>query len=291
MHHARQIRVEPQMIGRVLANIIGNAVQAMVKSGATMNPGGRLWFHTREVARAGGVFLELVIGNSGSYIAPEDIPRLFEPFFTRGKKGGTGLGLAVVEKIVRDHGGRVGVVSDRDAGTEFRITLPASAALNRTTAALPTSSGQLLAAPEPLDRAPAAPSAQVANAAVAQAAIAVIDDDPFALDAWREAWRGAVVHVFASPPAFFAALEREAGFTATLAAVVTDHFFDDHPEWTSERVAAALAARGGPPVIVCSSLFNGLAPHADVAAYIDKVPLAPAALLALAAGAAKPKAG
>jgi signal transduction histidine kinase len=51
------------------------------------------------------------------------MPKLFEPFFTT-KPGGTGLGLAVCQRIVQDHGGAIRIVGSLERGTEFIITLP-----------------------------------------------------------------------------------------------------------------------------------------------------------------------
>ena len=61
--------------------------------------------------------------DSGHGIAPEQIGRLFEPYFTT-KQNGTGLGLMIVQRIVREHGGTIEVESDKDRGTTFRIKLP-----------------------------------------------------------------------------------------------------------------------------------------------------------------------
>jgi signal transduction histidine kinase len=62
------------------------------------------------------------IGDSGVGIAEEDLSRIFEPFFSTGKKG-TGLGLWVTHDIVRQHGGRIDVSSKKDRGTIFSIIL------------------------------------------------------------------------------------------------------------------------------------------------------------------------
>ena len=64
----------------------------------------------------------IVVGNIGDPIRPEDMPNLFEPFFST-KPGGTGLGLAVSQKIIQEHGGDIHA-SSLARGTEFTITLP-----------------------------------------------------------------------------------------------------------------------------------------------------------------------
>ena len=61
--------------------------------------------------------------DSGVGIAPEQIGQLFEPYFTTKEKG-TGLGLMIVQRIVREHGGAIEVESDKGRGTTFRIKLP-----------------------------------------------------------------------------------------------------------------------------------------------------------------------
>ena len=56
-------------------------------------------------------------------IAPEDISKVFEPYYST-KETGTGLGLAIVRKVIEDHGGTVSVSSKQGSGTTFTITLP-----------------------------------------------------------------------------------------------------------------------------------------------------------------------
>jgi len=62
------------------------------------------------------------ISDSGVGISEEDLSRIFEPFFSTGKKG-TGLGLWVTQDIVRQHGGRIDVNSFKGRGTTFSIML------------------------------------------------------------------------------------------------------------------------------------------------------------------------
>ncbi len=61
--------------------------------------------------------------NTGSFIPPEDIERVFLPFFTT-KSAGTGLGLPITHRIVSAHGGKIRVESSRDKGTTFEVELP-----------------------------------------------------------------------------------------------------------------------------------------------------------------------
>ncbi|HKZ46888.1 MAG TPA: ATP-binding protein [Thermodesulfobacteriota bacterium] len=68
-------------------------------------------------------FTEITISDTGSGIDAEDINRVFDPFFTTSDFG-TGLGLAVVHRIVEGHHGRIEVKSKKGDGTSFKITLP-----------------------------------------------------------------------------------------------------------------------------------------------------------------------
>jgi PAS domain S-box-containing protein len=97
---------------QVLVNLIKNAMQAMTK-------GGTLTLQTGEGSE--GVWLS--VADTGGGIPPEQINRIFEPFFTTKKKG-SGLGLMIVQRIIRAHGGRIELESDIGRGTSFRIWLP-----------------------------------------------------------------------------------------------------------------------------------------------------------------------
>jgi two-component system, sporulation sensor kinase E len=99
-------------IQQVLVNLIKNAMQAMTK-------GGTLTLQTGQAAE--GVWVSVT--DTGGGIPEEQINRIFEPFYTTKKKG-TGLGLMIVQRIVRAHGGRIEIQSDVGRGTSFRVWLP-----------------------------------------------------------------------------------------------------------------------------------------------------------------------
>ncbi|MEO6182428.1 MAG: ATP-binding protein [Verrucomicrobiota bacterium] len=104
--------IDAGQIKQALVNLVKNAVQAMTK-------GGTLTLQTGE--GADGVWAS--IADTGGGIPQEQLNRIFEPFFTTKKKG-TGLGLMIVQRIVRDHGGRIELESNVGKGTMFRIWLP-----------------------------------------------------------------------------------------------------------------------------------------------------------------------
>jgi len=113
---------------QAFVNLLLNAVDAM-------GPGGRLSIITRagpEDSRRTDLppmrtgQLEVRIQDTGIGISPENIDRLFDPFFTT-KTGGTGLGLPITRQIIEQHGGRINVTSQPQAGTCFQILLPSCA--------------------------------------------------------------------------------------------------------------------------------------------------------------------
>lgn len=118
--HTRLASVEERKFRRILGNLLGNAVEAMGAHGT-------LWIETIDRRKEEGEFIEVCIGNSGSFVAEADRSRIFEPFYTKGKRGGTGLGLAIAAKFVRDHGGTIWCSADKEKGVEFRFTIPALA--------------------------------------------------------------------------------------------------------------------------------------------------------------------
>ncbi|MGA3265821.1 MAG: ATP-binding protein [Verrucomicrobiota bacterium] len=112
---ARQLTatpIDPTQMQQVLVNLVKNALHAMTR-------GGTLSLQTGETDD--GVWVS--VGDTGGGIPPEQISRIFEPFYTTRKKG-TGLGLMIVQRIVRAHGGRIELESRVGRGTSFRIWLP-----------------------------------------------------------------------------------------------------------------------------------------------------------------------
>jgi PAS domain S-box-containing protein len=103
---------DPNQIQQVLINLARNAMQAMTK-------GGTLIIQTGETSD--GVLLS--VADTGVGIPQDQINRIFEPYYTTKKKG-SGLGLMIVERIVRVHGGRIELESQVGRGTTFRVWLP-----------------------------------------------------------------------------------------------------------------------------------------------------------------------
>jgi len=111
---------EPRLV-QVLLNLIQNATHAIPAGNAASN-------EIRLVTRTGDGGEAIVeVRDTGTGITPEDLPHIFEAFFTTKAVGvGTGLGLAICQKIVTSFGGRIDVETQVGKGSVFRITLPAS---------------------------------------------------------------------------------------------------------------------------------------------------------------------
>jgi PAS domain S-box-containing protein len=110
--HLPLVPLDPAQIAQVLVNLIKNAMQAMTKEGT-------LTIQTGE--GQDGVWVS--VADTGGGIPQEQLNRIFEPFYTTKKKG-SGLGLMIVQRIVRSHDGRIELESQLGRGTTFRIWLP-----------------------------------------------------------------------------------------------------------------------------------------------------------------------
>ena len=106
------VRVDRDKLNQVVLNLFLNAIQAMPNGGVL----------TVRTERDGGMIV-VCIRDSGEGIAPENLHRVFDPYFTT-KSNGTGLGLALSTKIVEEHGGMMKISSTLNEYTEVRVMLP-----------------------------------------------------------------------------------------------------------------------------------------------------------------------
>jgi len=105
---------DPQRLRQVLTNLVDNAANAS-------RPGTEV---TLRASATDDHHIEIEIEDHGRGIGVDDLPRIFEPFYTT-RPDGTGLGLAIVHKVIRAHGGDIKVRSTLGGGATFTITLPA----------------------------------------------------------------------------------------------------------------------------------------------------------------------
>ncbi len=117
------IQADREHLYQAIVNLVANALEAMGEGGALTlrtawadtGAGATRWPWQRRV--------KLEVEDSGAGIPAADVPHVFDPFFTT-KPSGTGLGLALVHKIIEDHGGTITVRSVPGSGTTFTVVLP-----------------------------------------------------------------------------------------------------------------------------------------------------------------------
>jgi PAS domain S-box-containing protein len=112
------ISADPQQLEQVMINLFLNAIDAMPKGG-----------HLRvkadiEASPTHGGQVAVEVSDSGGGIDPNDLEKIFQPFFSAKKGKGIGLGLSITERIIKNHGGTIAVQSEPGRGTTFTIRLP-----------------------------------------------------------------------------------------------------------------------------------------------------------------------
>lgn len=113
LHATRRVRINRNELQQVLINILVNAINAMPD-------GGRLALATCDWEDKG---VAVAIRDTGAGIRAEDLPRVFDPFFTTNHQRGTGLGLSVSYALVERYGGSITVRSRPGQGAEFTVWL------------------------------------------------------------------------------------------------------------------------------------------------------------------------
>lgn len=109
-------RADEGQLRQALLNLLRNAREALADRGGKV----RVETATR------GEKVEIAVADDGPGVAAEDLARIFDPFFST-KQRGTGLGLAVTQQIIQEHGGNLACSSEPGRGTRFVVTLPAAA--------------------------------------------------------------------------------------------------------------------------------------------------------------------
>lgn len=107
-----EANVDPDLLRQAIANLVKNAGEAIPESGLV-----------KLSARREGEYLEILVEDNGCGIEQERLGRIFEPYHTT-KSSGTGLGLTIVYRIVKEHGGTIHVESEPGTGTRFAVRIP-----------------------------------------------------------------------------------------------------------------------------------------------------------------------
>jgi PAS domain S-box-containing protein len=216
-----RVQADPAQIEQVVLNLVVNARDAMPTGGrvtiALADVELDAAFVAANPSATPGPHVVLAVGDTGNGIPPEVQPRIFEPFFTTKEPGkGTGLGLAMVYGIVKQHEGTIVVHSDPGCGTTFRVYLPRVDAPAATTLA-----------PAP------------AGTATRAGTILLVEDEDDVRDLAREilAVDGFTVLEAATPGEAIRAAERHAG---VIDLVVTDVVM---PQMSGRELAGRLLER------------------------------------------------
>lgn len=111
------LRGDRLLLREAIHNLVANAIEACAETG------GKVSVSARSAASGGAPVVEILVADGGPGIPPGDLPRLFSPGFTT-KKTGSGIGLAVAERAVEAHNGRIVIDSEVGRGTRVTILLP-----------------------------------------------------------------------------------------------------------------------------------------------------------------------
>ena len=113
-----KVIVDPEQLRRVINNIVSNSLKYMDKEQ------GKVTMEIKDV----GDFIQVELGDNGKGIAAKDLPYIFDRFYRtdasrNSSKGGSGIGLSIVKKIVEEHGGNIWATSDEGAGTTMYFVI------------------------------------------------------------------------------------------------------------------------------------------------------------------------
>ena len=115
------IQADRQQLRQLFLNLLTNASDAMPQ-------GGKLFVRAKSTWLEGTEAVALEFADTGEGIAPEDLEKIWEPFFTTKPEGkGTGLGMAICRRIVEEHGGTIEIQSEMGRGATVRMLFPATA--------------------------------------------------------------------------------------------------------------------------------------------------------------------
>ncbi len=223
--HGRDLwraKADPGQIEQVIINLAVNARDAMPSGGTliveTANVDLDESYARAHVGARPGPHVMLAVTDSGTGMDEETRRHLFEPFFTTKKTGeGTGLGLATVYGIVKQSGGHIGVYSEREKGTSFKVYLPRVA---------------------PADHERTPPESPEGAPRPGSETVLVVEDEPALRHLVREVLEGAGYHVIeAKSPA--EALAASASYRGSIDILVTDLVL---PQMGGDALASRLKA-------------------------------------------------
>jgi hypothetical protein len=182
---------------------------------------GEVWFKAKEITRNENNSIEITIGNSGPLIPSEDLAKVFEPFFTKGKREGTGLGLVIAKRVVESHGGNIKCLSTQNIGTEFIFNLPK--------------------ADSPLH-----------SENSFSKWIVIIEDDIYMRKFWQKKLGEPNAKIFSSPSEFLIHVRENPSFMENIDCVVTDFYFEND-QMTGTELARVIRSQSSDCILFLSS--------------------------------------
>ena len=111
------LMADPDLLKSVFSNLLSNAIESL-KDGK-----GKIVIQADEIVKGNSRYCRIQIQDNGTGMKPEIRKKIFNPYFTT-KKGGTGLGLPIIERIISEHNGRIWLESEEGTGTTFFMDLP-----------------------------------------------------------------------------------------------------------------------------------------------------------------------
>jgi signal transduction histidine kinase len=111
------VRLDRDRLLRVFRNLLENAIQHS-------RPNDEVMLESRVLGTNGRQWIECLVADSGPGFPADDLPHVFEPFFSR-RRGGTGLGLSIVHQIAQEHGGEIVAANRPEGGALMTVRLPA----------------------------------------------------------------------------------------------------------------------------------------------------------------------
>ncbi len=155
---------DPAQFEQIIHNLVSNAIQAQP---ANQDKVGRIEVSTYEY----GAYIRIAVADEGPGIAPDVMPKIFEPFFSTRLPGhGTGLGLTICRAVLEEHHGKIWVQSELGKGAKFFVELP------------------IIGGTDELDAEPEAPAGDAVefDPSASQYRLLIVDDEPGIVDVLRE---------------------------------------------------------------------------------------------------------
>jgi signal transduction histidine kinase len=110
------VKMDQKRLPQIFSNLIRNAIQHS-------SPGATVDVEAAEIILDNRLWIECRVKDSGPGFQIEDLPRIFDPFFTK-RRGGTGLGLSIAQRVAQEHGGRIAACNRPEGGAEIFLRIP-----------------------------------------------------------------------------------------------------------------------------------------------------------------------